>query len=93
MERKINRELHCCNGSHIYYAWKDLTVEERERNLILTNAAFEWCRKNPGKLLSFKTLNRSGLFHIYRFKIDDYNAVHSLSQIVCTTDGIYMEQK
>lgn len=88
MDRKIDKQLYCCPNGSLFYKWNDLTLEEKNKNILLTNTAFRWCEEHPGQLLTFETLNKNGLNHVYRFKLDDYNFTHQWTQIKVENDGL-----
>lgn len=77
---------------HVFKRWNDLTTEEKERNSILSKAAVEWMKKNPGKLLTYSEMNQCGLLHFYKWHIDDYNATHQWTKMEVKEDGIVIER-
>ena len=77
---------------HIFKKWNELTTEEKERNTMLSRAAVEWMVKNPGKLLSYRAMNKCGLLHFYKWHVDDYNATHQWSKMNVKEDGIVIER-
>lgn len=77
---------------HIFKRWNELTTEEKERNTMLSRVAVEYMVKNPGKLLSYKEMNKCGLLHFYKWHVDDYNATHQWSKMNVKEDGIVIER-
>lgn len=77
---------------HIFKRWDELTTEEKERNTMLSRVAVEWMVKNPGKLLSYKEMNKCGLLHFYKWHVEDYNATHQWTKMHIKDDGIAIER-
>ncbi len=89
MERTFNPDNYVLmENGHCFKKWSALSQEEKQRNTILTNAAIEWMRKNPGSLLTYSEMNSTGLLHVYSFKLNDYNATHQWTQIKVENDGL-----
>lgn len=88
MTRRI--KLTTKNG-HKFYRWQDLTNDEKQKVCILTREAISWMVQNPGVVLTYESMNKTGLDHVYRFHIDDYNFTHQWSQIKVLENGLVIE--
>lgn len=77
---------------HLFKKWNELTTDEKERQTILSRAAVEWMVKNPGKLLSYKEMNKCGLLHFYKWHVNDYNATHQWTKMNVKENGIIIER-
>lgn len=77
---------------HLFKRWDELTKDEKEKNSILSRTAVEWMVKNPGKLLSYKEMNKCGLLHFYKWHVNDYNATHQWTKMNIKEDGVVIER-
>lgn len=86
MENKVQER-------HVFKRWSELTEEERTRNNILSRAAVEWMKKNPGVMLTYRKMNECGLKHFYRWHVDEFNYTHQWSRMVIEKDGIVIRKE